>query len=468
MKKHTAELYEKLRKILKEDNISNSDINKFCYSGAFVPPMRVIGKPGPGMLPEFIVWPEDAEQVSKLVCLANEEEVPVIPWGGGVGLRGGCIPARKNTIIIDTKKMNRILDINEVSMMITVESGALVEDINKELDKRGYWFPHDPPSFCASTVGGFLGAAAAGWWVPKYGYMGDLLLCLDVVMPDGKILKTKPVMKHSVGPNLNWLFVGAGGTLGIITRATLKFYPVPEERRIHVFKFRDFSTAFRAAYEITKSGAHPFVARVGDEDHSKNYLGPELRYPELRGSTLVVGFDGNKEIVKAEEKLACGIASEIGGKDLGPKLGRVFWETRFDYFRRRKYPPNFTTDVVTTCTTFDKALRLYDEIFRLYKKYGVNCSTHIPHFTSRGVSIYFIFRYPVTPDGVKLCEKVRKEAFDIIDKYDATMEHHHEIGLTLSKYVKKELGYGLEVLRAIKKALDPKNIMNPGKLDLEG
>lgn len=468
MKYNQSELQNKLRKILKEENISDSDIDKFCYSGIIGPPLEVIGKSGPGIPPEFVVWPENTDQVAKLVKLANEEKIPVVAWGGGVGFRGGSAPVKHPTIIIDTKKMNKILEINEDSMMITVEAGILVEDINKELGKRKYWFTHDPPSFCASTVGGFLAAAAAGWWVPKYGYIGDLLLCLEVVMPNGEILKTKPVMKHSVGPNLNWLFVGSGGTLGIITKATLKFHAIPEERRIHVITFKDLATAFRAAYEITKAGTHPFVARVGDEDHSRNYLGPELRYPELRGCTIVVGFDGNKEIVKAEEKIAMKIADSMGGKDLGPKLGKIFWETRFDYFRRRKYPPNYTTDVVTTCTTFDKAMGLYNEIFSVYKKYGVNCSIHIPHFTSKGVSIYFIFRFPVTSDGIKLSKKVQEEAYNIIYKYDATIEHHHEVGFTLAKYMKKELGQGLEVLRSIKKALDPNNIMNPGKLDLEG
>ncbi len=468
MKCSKEKLSSKLIEIVGQESISDNDIDKYCYSGeasAITP--RVMGKFGSGRLPEFIVWPKTTEQVVELVKLANEEEIPIVPWGGGVGFRGGCMPVKEHTVIIDTKKMNKIKDINEDAMMITVQAGAFVEDMNLKLAKRGYWFPMDPPSFCASTIGGFLGAAAAGWWVPKYGYMGDLLLCLEVVMPDGEIVKTKPVMKHSVGPNLNWLFVGAGGTLGIVTEVTLKFYPIPEERRIHVVTFNDFNTAFRTAYEITKRGAHPFVARVGDFDHSKNYLGPELEYPQLRGCTIVIGFDGDKGVVEAEEKLALKVISEMGGKDLGPKMGKTFWRTRFDYFRRRKYPPNFTTDVVTTCTTLDKVEELYNEIFTLYKKHGVNCSIHIPHLAYKGASIYFIYRYEVTAEGIKLCEKVRKEAFDIINKYNATIEHHHEVGFALNEYLKGELGYGLEVLRAIKKALDPKNIMNPGKLALE-
>jgi alkyldihydroxyacetonephosphate synthase len=463
---NNSQLRQKLSKIVGEENISDSDIDKYCYSGQILPRYRAVGEFGPGMYPEFIVWPETTEQVTQLVRIANEEEIPVIPWGGGIGARGGSMPVSEHTVIIDTKKMNKIREINEYAMMVTVDAGVFVEDMNMELEKRGYWFPHEPPSFCASTVGGFLGAAAAGWWVPKYGYMGDLLLCLEVVMPNGEVLKTKPVMKHSVGPNLNWLFVGSGGILGIITNATLQFFPIPEARRIHIITFDDFDTAFKAAYEITKQGAHPFVARVGDEDHSKNYLGPELEYRELEGSTIVVGFDGNKDVVKAEEKLALGIISEMGGKDLGTELGKTFWRTRFDYFRGRKNI-EFAGDVVTSCTTFDKALGLYHEIHDLYKKYGVNVSTHIPHFNSKGVSIYFIYAYPVSPEGIVLCEKVRSEAFDIIKKYDATIEHHHEVGRTLGKYIKGELGYGLEVLRAIKKSLDPNKIMNPGKIGLE-
>jgi len=458
----------RLESIVGSASVSDNDLDQFVYSGGAstaMPPVRKLGRWGEGVKPLFIVWPETTEQVRDLVLLAREHHFPLVPWGGAVGYRGGSQPVHSNAVVVDTKKMNHILDIDERAMTITVQCGAFVEEINLALDGLGYWFPMDPPSFCSSTVGGFVGSSAAGWFVPKYGYIGDLLIALEVVLPTGDILRTKPVMKHSVGPNLNWLFVGAGGTLGLTTELTLKVYPKPAACIVHVATFGSFHDAFEAAYAVTKRGAQPFVLRVGDEGHSINYLGPELNYLDLRGCTVVVGFDGDPAMVDVQERLALEEIARHGGTDLGREMGEVFMATRFNYFRSRKNPDYFT-DVITTCTSFSKLEAVYWDLRCLYEQHDVYWSHHIPHFCQKGASLYNIYRVPATEEGLERCERVRREGFDIVLGYNATIEHHHEIGMLLADYVQAELGSGATVLQAIKDALDPDNIMNPGKLGL--
>jgi alkyldihydroxyacetonephosphate synthase len=295
--------------------------------------------------------------------------------------------------------------------------------------------------------------------------MGDLLLALEVVLPTGQILRTKPVMKHSVGPNLNWLFVGAGGTLGIVTEATLKIYPLPEARYTRVYTFDAFNPAYRAAYEINRRDLNPYVMRVGDDGHSKVYLGRALQAPDLKGYTIVVGFDGMKEMVELQDRLAQEIALRHGGKDWGLELGQRFWDTRLSYWKQRK-STEYSTDVITTASTLDKIEALYAVVRGFYDQLGVHFSIHVPHFTPKGASMYCIFKQPVSPEGLDLNRRVWEEGIPLVLQHGGTLEHHHEIGYYLSKYVPMEMGSGLDVFRVIKKALDPNNIMNPGKLGL--
>jgi alkyldihydroxyacetonephosphate synthase len=461
-------LYDRLVGILGKTNVSDNDLERFVYSGSAgvsMPPRRVIGEYGPGSPPAFIVWPETTRQVVELVHLANKEKIPLVPMGGSVGLRGGSLPLSSNAIVVDIKKMHKILDIHPDAMTITVQAGIVRPEMDEVLAAKGFWFPHDPPSHPVSAIGGFISTAAAGWWLPKYGYMGDLLLALEVVLPTGQILRTKPVMKHSVGPNLNWLFVGAAGTLGIITEATLKIYPLPEARHTRVYTFDSFHKAYWAAYEINKRDLNPYVMRVGDDGHSKVYLGRALQTPELTGFTLVVGFDGMKEMVELQDRLAREIALRYGGRDWGLELGQRFWDTRLSYWKQRK-STEYSTDVITTAATFDKIESLYTAVRSLYDRLGVHFSIHIPHFTPKGASLYCIFKQPVSPEGLELNRRVWEEGIPLVLQHGGTLEHHHEIGYYLSRYVSSELGTGLEVLRAIKKALDPNNILNPGKLAL--
>jgi alkyldihydroxyacetonephosphate synthase len=271
-------------------------------------------------------------------------------------------------------------------------------------------------------------------------------------------------MKSSAGPNWNWLFVGAGGTLGIITEATLKIHPIPEERRIRILRFDDVHIAFKAAFELARRNLGHCMLRVSDPDHARG-LASVLGAPDPKSSWLIHGFDGPSELVGTQDKLARDIITERGGEDLGTEIGRTWWKKRYDYFYGKR--PEYRTkaqDVLTTATTFDRIEGIYDGLKKIFRKHGSNSAIHLTHILPKGAAMYCIFEFPYSEDGLKLNREIWDDGVRFVHSQGATMEHHHEIGLKLARYMGEELGYGMEMFKMVKRALDPNNIMNPGKL----
>ncbi len=486
--KSREEIYNELAEIVGASDVSDNDIDKFCYvqSGATEVDRRVFGRMGPGVPPMFIVWPESTEEVVELVKLANEEEIPIIPYGGGRGGHGGVLPVRDRSVIIDMRKMDKILELSWEGTVGRVQAGIYPEVLDNELRKHGFFFPHDPQSFWSSNIGGMISTSAAGRLASKYGYIGDFVLALKVVLPNGKVLRTRPVMKSSAGPDLNWLFVGAEGTLGIVTEAWLKFYPLPDvyPPRTHAVQFKDFHSAWQAASRIASRSncrGYPSMFRLSDENHVKRVMGGLIGLPEeeQKGALLFVGFDGEEAMVDLQERLALETCRREGGKDLGTELGMNYWNTRYTGYHGRYEVPREVIEksagwmkgrdsTIVAATTFDRVEPLHTEILNVFEKHGVWNAILLTHITPKGAALYSIFRV-VDDDyerGAKLWRQVWDEGVAACHKYDGTFEHHHEIGSMSGKYMDAELGYGMEIWRMLKKELDPRNIMNPGKAGL--
>ena len=180
--------------------------------------------------PEIVVRPRTEEEVADVVRIADQHGVPVVPWGGGSGTQGGCLPIRGG-IVIDLGGLDEIIAVDEVSMTVTAQAGVNGKRLEAELNARGLMLPHYPASVEWATVGGYIAARGSGVLSTRYGKIEDLLLSLRVATPAGGLMETVEVPRHAVGPELTQLFVGSEGTLGVITRATLQLVPLPEERR---------------------------------------------------------------------------------------------------------------------------------------------------------------------------------------------------------------------------------------------
>jgi len=459
-----------LTDIVGEENVSDALFDKISYSKdtwslRLMEFKRGIIKP----FPDMVVWPENTLQVAEIVKLANEKKIPVIPYGGGAGVTGGTVPIHGG-VIIDLKKLDKILEIDEKSATVTVQAGVIGQDLENALNKRGYTFPHQPASMYCSSVGGFAACRSAGTFSSKYGRVEDMVVCLEAVLPTGEIIRTRKAPKSSTGPNLNQIFIGSEGTLGIITELTFRIMSLPEERRFRGFIFPSLHSGLEAVRKLYRKNVIPCLIRLYDETDAMLVLGM-VKIPR-KHCFLILTFEGNKDVVGAEEKAATQICQEEGGNDIGPEEAEKWFGKRYNmYYPNPVYARmHMLADTIDVGATYDKLEDLYQNVKKAVEKSGrVQAMAHFSHFYPEGGSIYMIFVLTESDDirAEEIYKKCWEEGMKAALDTGGTMSHHHSIGLLKGKFLKTELGSSYEVLVRLKKALDPNNIMNPGKLGLD-
>jgi len=425
--------------------------------------------------PLAIVFPENRRQVVALMKFCNRYGIPMVPRGGGAGDSGGSLAVNRG-ITIDTKQMDKVLQIIEKSLTARVQPGILQKHLEEYLNRRGYTMNHFPASFHTSTLGGFVSTNGTGILSSKYGKLIDMVHQLEVVLPDGKIFRSLPVNRHSTGPDFSKLFIGAEGTLGIITEVLCKIYPLPEKRAFLSFLLPNLSDGIEAGRRIMVCGLRPCIMRFYDERDTAHILKNQYAM-EGKGCFLMVGFDGLKELVDVETRLAREIISGVENTELGDKQAWVWWNNRLKSY----YPPlDYVCEPWMTAVT--DTIAPYEDIENVYRamksavedgfhKYGAIFHAHFSHWYEWGTSIYPSFMIKDVPEdssrAVGLYRDVLNACIRAAIRNGGVVNEHHAIGLRLGKLI--EEGYGKEsfkLVRKIKKALDPHNLMNPGKLGL--
>jgi alkyldihydroxyacetonephosphate synthase len=466
-------VYDELVGIVGAENVSISQVDKICYSRDAWPQALMLidlGKMLP--TPDFIVHVETKEQIANILRLANSKKIPVVPYAGGAGACGQTIPLQGG-IILDVKKMDKILRIDEISATVTAQPGILGEDLERELNKHGFTMGHFPASMYTSCLGGFVACRSAGSLSSKYGKIEDMVISMEVVLPNGEIMRTKTTPRTSMGPNLNQLFIGSEGTLGVMTEITLKLHPLPEVRIFRAFIMKDLKTGLETVREIFRKGLKPAVIRLYDELDTqftlkgKLELGPGACY-------LILAFDGIKELVDFEEKMATDIVLKHEGKEVDKELAEYWWNHRYDmYFPHPdRIKMGLVADTIDVVTTWDRLEDLYYGVKEaiVARHPNVFIMSHFSHFYAEGGSIYIIFAFqePDREKALKMYTEVWNDGLEACHKIGASVAHHHGVGLLRAKWMRKEYGEaGFKALEAIKKALDPNNIMNPGKMGFE-
>ncbi|MCK5239325.1 MAG: FAD-binding oxidoreductase [Candidatus Thorarchaeota archaeon] len=420
------------------------------------------------LLADIIAFPASAEEVSQVLQICNDKKIPVIPVGGGAGSCGGTVPVYGG-VMLDLKRMDRILNVDHESLLITVEAGLVGIDLEEAVTKMGYTIGHTPTSLRASNVGGFLATRSGGSMSSLYGKIEDLTLGLQVVLPNGDIVDCKAVPRHSVGPDLKQLFIGSEGTLGVITEATIRLFPIPEERRFRSMCFPNVHTGLTAIREIFRVGIAPSIVRLYDPLDTAISLGSHFEIDE-ESCMLMLGFDGNHQQVEMDEVKAVDICLANGAQDFGEGPTKRWWEHRYDMY----YPTKFTTagfsigDTIDIVATYDKLENVYHAMKEAMEVEGAIVLSHFSHMYQNGGSIYMIF-FSSQPDAETAWANYRRiwdAGVDACLKEGGTMSHQHGVGLVRSTYTEDELGSSFQVLKIIKQALDPNGIMNPGKLGL--
>ncbi len=467
--KTKKKLYDRLVSIIGEEHVTQQETDRVLNAHDCWPLSEAKIRAGE-MLPlaDIIVFPASSKEISQILILANDLEVPVIPVGGGAGTCGGTL-AIYGGIQLDLKRMVKIFEIDHESMTVKVEAGVIGIDLEEEVNRHGYTMGHTPTSLRSSNVGGFIATRSGGSLSSLYGKIEDLTLGLQVVLPDGSIVECKSVPRHSVGPDLRQLFIGSEGVLGIITEATLRLFLIPEERRFRSFSFPDVHSGLEAIRNIFRIEITPSIVRLYDPEDAAMAFSMHFEFEEGH-CMLLLGFDADTAQNDLDESKSIPICIEQGGTDHGEGPSKRWWETRYDMY----YPSRLTTsgfaigDTIDIVATYDKLENVYHAMKEAMEAHDVIVMSHFSHMYQNGGSIYMIF-FSSQPDAETAWATYKKVWDDGVAaclREGGTMSHQHGVGLTRSTYTEDELGSAFHVLKLIKDVLDPKGIMNPGKLGL--
>src|SRR4051795_2325338 len=269
-----VELAPALAAVLGADSVHTSDAQLDAYTAdTYWPAISARAAGAPLGRPEVVAVPRTEDDVAAALRVAAAYKVPVVAWGGGSGTQGGCVPIHGG-LVMDLNALNRIIEIDERSMSVTAQAGVNGRELERALNERGLMLPHYPASAEWATVGGYVAARGSGVLSTRYGKIEDLVLSLRVALAGGELIDTVAVPRHAVGPDLTQLFVGAEGTLGIITRATLEVVPLPAERRFLTLSFPTVEAGVNAFRAALAAGHRPSVIRMYDEEATQRTLSP--------------------------------------------------------------------------------------------------------------------------------------------------------------------------------------------------
>lgn len=422
-------------------------------------------------MPDAVVRPGSTDEVARIVRLANELEVPVIPRGSGTGLSGGSV-AVEGGIVMDLTRLNKILEINTSDLYAIVEPGTITLDFSNTVEAQGLLYPPDPGSNSASTLGGNVAENAGGLRGLKYGVTKDYVMGLEVVSPTGQIFNTgSKTVKCVTGYDLTRLMVGSEGTLGVVTKITLKLVPKPEFSRAMQAIFDEIGKAASTVSAIIKAGIVPATLEILDNvtiNAIEDYKPVGL--PRDAAAVLLIEADGAKEAVEKQASQIDEICRKEGAvrvdvaRDEAEKA-KVWAGRRAALAALARVRP--TTILEDATVPRSRIPEMVAAINSIAKEYNLKVGT-FGHAGDGNLHPTFLTDERDSDEMARV-EKAVDELFRIGLSLGGTLSGEHGIGITKAKFLRWEMGdSGVEVMRKIKRALDPKNILNPGKMDLGG
>ncbi len=435
------------------------------YAGDLWPRRLIRERLGEKMiLPGAVVHASRVQDIQKLLVWANETKTSVIPFGGGSGVCGAAQTLAEE-VVVDLRGMSKVNEIDSISLYMRAEAGILGPDLEKALNSKGLTLAHFPASFFISTLGGWVSTRACGQFSTAYGSIEDILLALDVVLPNGSLLKTKLVPRAATGPSLRELFLGAEGTLGIVTEATCQVQKVPSKRLHRSYSFDDLSVALDNVREIIQKRIFPAVIRLYDETDTQ-LMSNEIHIP-ITGNLLILIFEGEEETTRFQTEMTEKIILNRGQR-LDEKVAKHWWDHRFDLNEKKMKEilsqQGMILDTIEVATTWSQLKSLYDNVKKAMGS-QVLVMAHFSHMYQTGASIYFTFVGNVEEkDALNSYDGIWQRAMEACLNFGGTISHHHGIGLLKKEWLKKELNEGWDLLLQIKNVIDPNHILNPGKL----
>ena len=420
--------------------------------------------------PTCAVWAKTADQVSEILKLSNREKIPVIPRGAGTGLSGMAVPI-EGGIILDLSRMNSIVKISIEDRLAIVQPGVVYVDLEKALAPSGFFFPPDPASGKVSTLGGNVATNAGGLKGAKYGTTRDYVLGLQVVLPDGRIMRTgSKAMKSVSGYDLTRLFVGSEGTLGVVTEIILKINPKPTATSTALATFDSLEDAGRAINQIMHSGIIPSALEIlGRDTLAAINQNTDLNLPEV-DAMLLAETDGytqeetDYQIEKVIKNFEENNAKEVKKAKTDKEVEDLWAARKSAYAVLARIKTHFVLeDVTVPMTNIAELLKGVEEIS---KRHDIQIAT-FGHAGDGNLHPQILYD-GYDPEQVRRMEEASADIFKLAIDLDGTLTGEHGIGLAKAPYMTLEHDpVAMDVMRHIKKMFDPNNILNPGKMGLE-
>ncbi len=418
----------------------------------------------PSAPPDAVAFCSSTEQVSAVVKACAERRVPVIPFGTGTSLEGH-VAALSGGICVDVSRMDKILTVNAEDMDVTVQAGVRRKALNDYLRDTGLFFPIDPGA--DASIGGMTATRASGTNAVRYGTMRENVLALTVVMADGRVIRTaRRARKSSAGYDLTRLFVGSEGTLGVITEITLRLYGIPEAILSAVCPFPDMESAVNAVILTIQSGIPVARIELLDEaqmDAVNKYSGLDYAL----APTLFFEFHGSDAGVREQVENVKAIAADFGADDFQwatrPEDRNKLWQARHDaYYAAIALRPGCKGIATDVCVPISRLADCILETRRDIEAEGL-CAPIVGHVGDGNFHVIFVVD-PDKPEEMETAKRVNERMVMRAIAMEGTCTGEHGVGYGKIDFLTAEHGEALSAMRAIKLALDPLNIMNPGKI----
>jgi glycolate oxidase len=458
--KVTEETLQQLGTIVGPDNIliTKEAISDYAHDESSIEPH----------FPEVVVRAETTQEVSRILSLANRERVPVTPRGGGTGLTGGSIPAYGG-ILLSLEKMNRIIELDNENLTVTVEPGVLIMDLHAYVEKRGLMYPPDPGQK-SGAIGGNISTNAGGMRGVKYGVTQDFVLGLEVVLPTGEVtLLGGKTVKNATGYSLTDLIIGSEGTLAVVTKAILRLVPLPKIKVTLYAPYSNFEDASRTVSEIIKNKIVPPAVEFADQSSilvAERYLNRSMPQNDAPAYVLI-RMDGNaKEAVDADYEAVGEICMKNNALDVlvadTKESQEKVWEGRSCIIDAAK--AEGFIEVLDCVVPRNRIPELVKGLNDIAEKHGVECQ-NFGHAGDGNVHTNVLKKDMSDEEWNRKIPKLVEEVYQLSVSLGGTISGEHGIGLIRKSFLSMALDkVQIELMKGIKRVFDPNNILNPGKI----
>ncbi len=421
--------------------------------------------------PDLVVFPENEEEVSKVLKYCNEEKIAIVPRGAGSGFTGGALPVNGGIVLALEKYMNKILEIDEKDMVAVVQPGVVNAELQKAVEAKGLFYPPDPASMDYSTIGGNVSENAGGMRAAKYGLTKDYVMSLKAVLANGEIIRAgKRTIKDVAGYNVAGILIASEGTLAVITEITMKLLPKPKLKKTYMGIFENVEDAMNAVYKSLSKGAMPVAMEFMDSLVVKALREKlKVNLPDWAGALLVGDVDGNvEEEINYQLNILEKSFKEEGAKEF--RIAKNEEESKEIWFARRNASPSITMygskkineDISVPRSKLPVAL---NGIYEIASKYNL-VAPCFGHAGDGNIHVNVMVDGS-NEDEVKKGYQAVEEIFKLVVDLGGTLSGEHGIGLSKAPFMRLAFSEAeLNLFKRIKAAFDPNGILNPGKMGI--